>query len=405
MASKIQVRRDTLSNWNANNPVLSSGEIAFVTDENKFKVGNGSTAFTSLSYLQADAYIDSVILGTDTTGNYIATIAGTTDQVSVSGSGSETAAVTLSLPQSIATTSSPTFAGATIDSVRVGVTAANEIDTSDGNLILDSTGGQVTVDDNLVVTGDMTVQGTTTFIDTTHLQVEDKNIEIGKVAEPTDTTADGGGITLLGTTNKTISWSDTTDSWTFSEHIDLVTGKVIKINGSEVLSSTQYTGNAATATNADQLDGQHGSYYAPIASPTFTGTVTAATLDLTTAATETAASSYFVENGSDGVVRPKTLANVITEVVTTAAVNSAAATTVGTITTGTWAATDVGLAHGGTNASLTAANGAVVYSTASAFALTSVGTAGQVLTSNGSGAPTWQAAASGGLDGFFLPGL
>jgi len=84
---------------------------------------------------------------------------------------------------------------------------------------------------------------------------------------------------------------------------------------------------------------------APLASPTFTGTVTAATLDLTTAATATAATSYFVETGSDGVVRPKTLANVRTEVVTTAAVNSAAATTVGTISSGVWQGTAVGATY------------------------------------------------------------
>jgi hypothetical protein len=114
-----------------------------------------------------------------------------------------------------------------------------------------------------------------------------------------------------------------------------------------------------------------------------------------------------VETATDGIVRPKTLANTRTEIVTTAAVNSAAATTVGTIGTGTWAATDVALAHGGTNASLTAANGAVIYSTASAFALTGVGTSGQVLTSNGAGAPTWQTAAapSSGFDPFFLVGV
>lgn len=134
---------------------------------------------------------------------------------------------------------------------------------------------------------------------------------------------------------------------------------------------------------------------APLASPTFTGTVAIPTLSLTTADTATAASHYLVETASDGILRPKTLTNVRTEIVTTAAVNSAAATTVGTIGTGTWAATDVALAHGGTNASLTAANGAVVYSTASAFALTSVGNPGQVLTSNGAGTPTWQAATGG----------
>ncbi len=57
---------------------------------------------------------NNVALGTDTTGNYVATIAGTANQITVGGSGSETAAVTLSLPQDIATTSSATFAGMTI---------------------------------------------------------------------------------------------------------------------------------------------------------------------------------------------------------------------------------------------------------------------------------------------------
>lgn len=52
--------------------------------------------------------------------------------------------------------------------------------------------------------------------------------------------------------------------------------------------------------------------------------------------TATTASHYFVETATDGFVRPKTLANVRTEVVTTAAVNAAAATTVGTVTSGTW---------------------------------------------------------------------
>ena len=85
---------------------------------------------------------------------------------------------------------------------------------------------------------------------------------------------------------------------------------------------------AVTNLNADLLDGQHGSYYAPLASPTFTGTVTIPILNLTTAATSSTATSYWVETGSDGIIRPKTLANVKTEIVTTAAVNSAAATTV-----------------------------------------------------------------------------
>lgn len=54
-------------------------------------------------------------------------------------------------------------------------------------------------------------------------------------------------------------------------------------------------------------------------------------------------------------------------------------TTLGTIATGTWNATNISLGKGGTNASLTASAGAIVYSTASAFAMSAVGSSGQVL--------------------------
>lgn len=146
---------------------------------------------------------------------------------------------------------------------------------------------------------------------------------------------------------------------------------------------------------------------APLASPTFTGTVSASAINISIADTATAASHYIVETGSDGILRPKTLANVQAEIVTTTAVNSAAATTVGTITSGTWNGSIIDLARGGTNANLTAVNGGVVYSTGSAMAITSAGTAGFVLTSNGAGAPTWQAAAAGSAisEPFFLAGL
>ena len=78
---------------------------------------------------------------------------------------------------------------------------------------------------NLTLSGDLTVNGTTTTIDTTTLQVEDKNIEIGKVSSPSDTTADGGGWTLKGATDKTFNWVNATDAWTSSEHIQVYDNK------------------------------------------------------------------------------------------------------------------------------------------------------------------------------------
>ena len=121
-----------------------------------------------------------------------------------------------------------------------------------------STGGsgRLTISSAGVITipGDLTVSGTTTTINTTNLDVEDKNITLGKVSSPSDTTADGGGLTLKGATDKTFNWVDSTDSWTSSEHIDLATGKVLKVAGTEVLSATNFTGTSAIATNVTVAD-------------------------------------------------------------------------------------------------------------------------------------------------------
>ena len=50
MAVQIQMRRDTASNWTSNNPTLAAGEWGLETDTDKFKIGNGSTAWNSLGY-------------------------------------------------------------------------------------------------------------------------------------------------------------------------------------------------------------------------------------------------------------------------------------------------------------------------------------------------------------------
>ncbi len=78
---------------------------------------------------------------------------------------------------------------------------------------------EVTVADNLTVTGDLTVSGATTTVTTATIQMYDKNIEIGVVGTPSDTTADGGGLTLKGASDKTITWVNSTDSWDFNQHI------------------------------------------------------------------------------------------------------------------------------------------------------------------------------------------
>lgn len=151
----------------------------------------------------------------------------------------------ISTAQDISSTSSPVFAA---------ITAT----------------GAVTVG-SLSITGDLTVNGTTTTVNSTTLTVDDKNIELGSIASPSNATADGGGITLKGTTDKTFNWVSATGAWTSSEHLALASGKTLVINGSSSGSVTVQvpatsgsttitlpatsgtvvtTGDSATVTNA-----------------------------------------------------------------------------------------------------------------------------------------------------------
>ena len=171
----------------------------------------------------------------------------------------------------VTTTGTQTLTNKTITSpsglVKGDVGLGNVDNTSDANKPV-STAGQTALDlkanlagptftgtvaaVNLTLSGDLTVNGTTTTINSTTLTVDDKNIELGSVASPTDVTADGGGITLKGATDKTLNWIDATDAWTSSEDFNLLTGKVYEINGTSVLSSTAL-GSGVTGSSLTSL--------------------------------------------------------------------------------------------------------------------------------------------------------
>lgn len=209
---------------------------------------------------------------------------------------------------------------------------------------------------DVTVGGNLTVNGTTTNINSTNLVVEDKNIVLGDVTTPSNITANGGGITLNGDTNKTFNWVNSTGAWTSSEHLDLVSGKVLKIDGTQVLSASQYTGNAATVTNGVYTSG---SYSDP--------------------------SWLTISKSKVG------LGDVENTAISTWA-GSTNITTLGTIGTGTWNATTIATTKGGTG--LTSySTGDILYASGSnTLAKLSAGTNGQVLTLD-SGVPTWAAAA------------
>jgi hypothetical protein len=103
---------------------------------------------------------------------------------------------------------------------------------------------------SLVLSGDLTVNGTTTTINSTEITIDDKNLTLGSVASPTDAGADGGGLTLKGATDKTFSWVDATDAWTSSEHMNLASGKSYYLNGGLLKDATETLTNK-TISGAD----------------------------------------------------------------------------------------------------------------------------------------------------------
>ena len=111
----------------------------------------------------------------------------------------------------------------------------------------------LSVGGNITVTGDLTVNGTTTTVNSVTMTIDDKNIELGSVASPTNITADGGGLTLKGTTDKTFNWINTTTAWTSSEHLDLASGKEYRINNTAVIDSTRNLVNIVNITQTGNL--------------------------------------------------------------------------------------------------------------------------------------------------------
>jgi hypothetical protein len=224
MAVQIQIRRGTAAAWTSANPTLAAGEFAMETDTDKYKFGDGSTAWTSLGYssLPSTAISNTVV---DAKGDIIAATADNTVAKLTVGSNGQvlTAASGQSTGLQWTTISSDSISDADSD------TKIQVEEGSDEDIIRFDTAGtermSIGATGTVTIVGDLTVNGTTTTINSTTLSVDDKNIELGSVASPSDTTADGGGITLKGASDKTITWTNSTDTWDFNQGIN-VTGDI-----------------------------------------------------------------------------------------------------------------------------------------------------------------------------------
>jgi hypothetical protein len=107
---------------------------------------------------------------------------------------------------------------------------------------------------DLTITGDLTVQGDTVTLNTSTLEVEDKNIFVAK-GNTTTAGADGAGITIDSTTDISFQFEDTGDNWGSTENMNLANGKVYKINNAQVLSSTALASSVTSATGLTTMGG------------------------------------------------------------------------------------------------------------------------------------------------------
>ena len=147
------------------------------------------------------------------------------------GTGATTAS-TAATALGVGTGDSPSFAGATAGNIQVGITGDNEIDTSSGNLTIDSAGGTTTIDDNLIVSGNLTVSGTTTTVNTQTVTVEDRLFELGVVnsAAPTAETTWDLGVAFNyhdGTSAKrsALIWVDDTEGFSLVNELGTITNE------------------------------------------------------------------------------------------------------------------------------------------------------------------------------------
>ena len=109
---------------------------------------------------------------------------------------------------------------------------------------------------DLRITGNLYVEGDSITAQVETLTVEDKNIELGTVVNPTDITAAGGGIILKGTSDKEFIWAEQYASWTSSENIEIAQGRNYRVgtagNGVNVLNETTL-GSTVINSNLENL--------------------------------------------------------------------------------------------------------------------------------------------------------
>ena len=313
MATRMQQRRGTAAQWTAANPTLAAGEIGFETDTNKFKIGNGSSAWTALSYFANTAGLeallnDSAPAALNTLNEIAAAINDdpaffTTIATNLSNHASDTTDIHgIANTAVLATTSdiSNAIAGVTNDYSTMGGTG---IDWNSGTeaFDIDSTVATKTYADSAVTThstdttsvhgiADTAALATTTNVSTAQTAAE--TFATGAVSTHSEDTTNIHGIadtTLLVTTTGT----QTLTNKTITTPAGLVKGDVGLGNVDNTSDANKPVSTATqTALDLKLASATAATTYAPLASAALTGTPTAPTAAASTNTTQLATTAF-----------------------------------------------------------------------------------------------------------------
>jgi hypothetical protein len=189
------INADTTGNANTATTLATARTISLGGDLSGSASFNGSADIT----INATVGANSVALGTDTTGDYVAgATAGS--GITVGGSGGEGSSLTITNTGVLSLTG-------TANEVNVSASAGN---------VTIGLPDDVTIGGNLTVTGDLTVSGSTTYLNTATLQVEDNKVVLNSNATGTPTVDAGIEIERGDYPNAELFWDESEGKWTAS---------------------------------------------------------------------------------------------------------------------------------------------------------------------------------------------
>jgi hypothetical protein len=189
------INADTTGNANTATTLATARTISLGGDLSGSASFNGSADIT----ITATVGANSVALGTDTTGDYVAgATAG--NGITVGGSGGEGSSLTITNTGVLSLTG-------TANEVNVSASAGN---------VTIGLPDDVTIGGSLVVTGDLTVSGSTTYLNTATLQVEDNKVVLNSNATGTPTVDAGIEVERGDFPNAELFWDESEGKWTAS---------------------------------------------------------------------------------------------------------------------------------------------------------------------------------------------